>query len=47
MGTVPRNKMHDIAYEDAVKKGPRVVVVGNEQLAAYSLTKKELAALFE
>lgn len=47
MGVIPRNRMHDIAYDYAVSHGPRLVMVNDKRLAAYALSKVELAKIFE
>lgn len=47
MGTNSRNAMHDIAYKEAVDKGPQIVRLDDIEVAAYALSKHELARLFE
>ena len=47
MGTKSRQEMHSIVYDAAIEKGPNSVFVKGKQYAAYSMTKNELAKLFE
>lgn len=47
MGTNTRVAMHSIAYKEAINNGPRLVMVNGQGVAAYALSKRDLAKLFE